>query len=127
PNLRPYISVDGGMGDNIRPALYQAQYEAVLARAPLQEPQEEVRLAGRYCESGDILIDSLNLPVTHSGDIIAVLATGAYGYSMASNYNRVGRPAVVFVENQQSQIVIKRESYADLVRNDCFYHLKKDD
>lgn len=121
PGLLPYLAVDGGMGDNIRPALYQANYEALLARCPKEKPTETVRLVGRYCESGDILIKKLPLPPTKPGDIIAMLATGAYGYSMASNYNRVPRPAVIFVENGKAQEVIKRETYADLISHDCFY------
>lgn len=121
PGLLPYLAVDGGMGDNIRPALYQADYEALLARCPKEKPTETVRLVGRYCESGDILIKKLPLPPTKPGDIIAMLATGAYGYSMASNYNRVPRPAVIFVENGKAQEVIKRETYADLISHDCFY------
>ena len=121
PGLLPYLAVDGGMGDNIRPALYQADYEALLARCPKEKPTETVRLVGRYCESGDILIKKLSLPPTKPGDIIAMLATGAYGYSMASNYNRVPRPAVIFVENGKAQEVIKRETYADLISHDCFY------
>lgn len=121
PGLLPYLAVDGGMGDNIRPALYQADYEALLARCPKEKPTETVRLVGRYCESGDILIKKLPLPPAKPGDIIAMLATGAYGYSMASNYNRVPRPAVIFVENGKAQEVIKRETYADLISHDCFY------
>ena len=124
PRLLPYVSVDGGMGDNIRPALYQAQYEAVLAEKPQAEPVETVRLAGRYCESGDIIIDKLALPKSKPGDVIAVLATGAYGYSMAANYNRVPRPAVVFAENGQAQEVVTRETYADLVSHDRFYQME---
>ncbi|MCO6541963.1 MAG: diaminopimelate decarboxylase [Lactobacillus sp.] len=124
PGLQSYVNVDGGMGDNIRPALYQADYEAILARNPQAAAVETVHLAGRYCESGDILIDQQKLPASHPGDIVAVLATGAYGYSMASNYNRVPRPAVVFAEAGQSQLVIKRETYADLVSHDCFYQQK---
>ena len=121
PGLLPYLAVDGGMGDNIRPALYQADYEALLARCPKEKPTETVCLVGRYCESGDILIKKLSLPPTKPGDIIAMLATGAYGYSMASNYNRVPRPAVIFVENGKAQEVIMRETYADLISHDCFY------
>ena len=124
PGLLPYVAVDGGMGDNIRPALYQAEYEAVLAEKPHAEPVETVRLAGRYCESGDIIIDKLALPKSKPGDVIAVLATGAYGYSMASNYNRVPRPAVVFAENGQAQEVVTRETYADLVSHDRFYQME---
>lgn len=121
PGLMPYVAVDGGMGDNIRPALYQAGYEALLARDPAAQPVETVHLAGRYCESGDLLIKKLPLPATRSGDVIAMLATGAYGYSMASNYNRVPRPAVVFVENGHAQEVVTRETYEDLVSHDRFY------
>ena len=124
PGLLPYVAVDGGMGDNIRPALYQAQYEAVLAEKPHAEPVETVRLAGRYCESGDIIINKLALPKSRPGDVIAVLATGAYGYSMAANYNRVPRPAVVFAENGQAQVVVTRETYADIVSHDRFYQLE---
>lgn len=121
PGLMPYITVDGGMGDNIRPALYQAEYETVLVRCPQAEPKQVVHLAGRYCESGDILIKQASLPQVEAGDVVAVLATGAYGYSMASNYNRVPRPAVVFAEAGHAQEVIRRETYADLVSHDCFY------
>lgn len=121
PGLMPYVAVDGGMGDNIRPALYQADYEALLARDPAAQPVETVHLAGRYCESGDLLIKQLPLPATKTGDVIAMLATGAYGYSMASNYNRVPRPAVVFAENGHAQEVVTRETYEDLVSHDRFY------
>ena len=124
PGLTPYVTVDGGMGDNIRPALYQAEYEALVAKRPAAEPIEKVHLAGRYCESGDILIDQACLPKTKPGDVIAVLATGAYGYSMTSNYNRVPRPAVVFAENGQAQEVVTRETYDDLIKNDRFYQEK---
>lgn len=124
PGLLPYVAVDGGMGDNIRPALYQAKYEALLARDPVAKTVETVHLAGRYCESGDILINELPLPATKPGDVIAVLSTGAYGYSMASNYNRVPRPAVIFAENGQAQEVVTRETYDDLVSHDCYYQAK---
>ncbi|WP_125583926.1 diaminopimelate decarboxylase [Levilactobacillus cerevisiae] len=118
PNLASYLSVDGGMGDNIRPALYQAKYEAVVANKLNAPQQETVHLAGKYCESGDILVDQLALPRTEPGDLIAMLDTGAYGYSMASNYNRNPRPAVVFVEQGQAKLVVRRETYADLIRLD---------
>ncbi|AEV94475.1 diaminopimelate decarboxylase [Pediococcus claussenii] len=121
PGLTSYLAVDGGMGDNIRPALYQADYTAVLAKAPTLEPVEHVHLAGKYCESGDILINDLSLPQTHSGDVVVMLATGAYGYSMASNYNRNPRPAVVFTEKGNSKLVVKRETYGDLIQNDLDY------
>ncbi|MDF7671899.1 diaminopimelate decarboxylase [Lactobacillus sp. ESL0701] len=121
PGIRTYVSVDGGMGDNIRPALYQAEYQAVLAADPQASPVETVTIAGRYCESGDILVKDQKLPLSAPGDILAILATGAYGYSMASNYNRVGRPAVVFAENGHAKLVVKRETLADLTRLDLNY------
>ena len=118
PGIRKYLAVDGGMGDNIRPALYDAKYEAVLAKDPSLPSEQVVSLAGKYCESGDMLIWNQQLPATQPGDVLAVLDTGAYGYSMASNYNRNPRPAVVFCEDGKSQLVVQRESYADLTRLD---------
>lgn len=118
PGIRSYLAVDGGMSDNIRPALYEAHYEAVLAEAPLQETEETVAIAGKCCESGDMLIWDLPLPKSNAGDVLAVFCTGAYGYSMANNYNRIPRPPVVFVEDGVSRLVVRRESYEDLVRND---------
>ena len=118
PNVRHYLAVDGGMTDNIRPALYQAKYEAVLANKPLEEPTEVVSIAGKCCESGDMLIWDLPLPKADHQDILAVFCTGAYGYSMANNYNRIPRPPVVFVENGVATLVVKRETYEDLVRLD---------
>lgn len=122
PGLVPYVAVDGGMGDNIRPALYQAKYETVLANDPQRRASQEVHVAGKYCESGDILADA-KLPSLKAGDILAMLDTGAYGYSMASNYNRNPRPAVVFVENGKAQVVIKRESLEDLIHLDQDYNI----
>jgi diaminopimelate decarboxylase len=121
PDLIPYVTVDGGMGDNIRPALYQAKYEAVVANKMNDDIEEEAHIAGKYCESGDILIDKQALPKVESGDVLAMLDTGAYGYSMASNYNRNPRPAVVFVENGKDKLVVKRETYQDLIRLDESY------
>lgn len=118
PNVRKYVAVDGGMSDNIRPSLYQAKYEAVLANRPMDEVEETVSIAGKCCESGDMLIWDLPLPKTDNNDILAVFCTGAYGYSMANNYNRIPRPPVVFVEDGSAQLVVKRESFADLVRLD---------
>lgn len=123
PNLKSYVSVDGGMGDNIRPALYQAEYETLLANDPQAPVAEHVRLAGKYCESGDILVQDAALPKTKPGDILAMLDTGAYGYTMASNYNRNPRSAVVFVKDGQSQLVVKRETVEDLARLDQPYQL----
>lgn len=122
PGLVPYVAVDGGMGDNIRPALYQAKYEMVLANDPQRRASQEFHVAGKYCESGDILSDA-KLPSLKAGDILAMLDTGAYGYSMASNYNRNPRPAVVFVENGKAQLVIKRESLEDLIHLDQDYNI----
>lgn len=121
PGYRLYVTVDGGMGDNIRPALYGAKYETVLATDPKAPLTEHVRIAGKYCESGDILAEDQALPATKSGSLLAMLDTGAYGYSMASNYNRNPRPAVVFAENGKAKLVIKRESLEDLVHLDQSY------
>lgn len=121
PGIRPYVTVDGGMGDNIRPALYEAKYEAVVANQATAKPDETVRIAGKYCESGDILIQKQALPKSQPGDVLVIPATGAYGYSMASNYNRNPRPAVVFVEKGKAQVIVKRESYEDLVKLDCSF------
>lgn len=122
PGLVPYVAVDGGMGDNIRPALYQAKYETILANNPQRKASQEFHIAGKYCESGDILADA-KLPSLKANDILAMLDTGAYGYSMASNYNRNPRPAVVFAENGKAQVVIKRESLEDLIHLDQDYNI----
>lgn len=118
PNVRHYLAVDGGMSDNLRPALYQAEYEGVLANRANEVATNTFSIAGKCCESGDMLIWDLPLPKANHEDILAVFCTGAYGYSMANNYNRIPRPAVVFVENGEAVEVIERESYPDLVRND---------
>jgi diaminopimelate decarboxylase len=115
PGVRKYVSVDGGMGDNIRPALYQAAYEVVLAGKAKQEPVEKVTIAGKYCESGDVLASNIMLPRAEPGDIIAIPAAGAYCPSMASNYNLNPRPPMVLVGNGQSRIIRRRESYQDLM------------
>lgn len=118
PNIRQYVSVDGGMSDNIRPALYQAKYEAVLANRVHDQVEETVSIAGKCCESGDMLIWDLPLPKASSDDILAMFCTGAYGYSMSNNYNRIPRPPVVFVENGEANLVVKRESFEDIIRLD---------
>jgi diaminopimelate decarboxylase len=118
PGVRKYVAVDGGMTDNPRPALYQSEYEAMLANRATEEPQEVVSIAGKACESGDMLIWDLSLPAVNSGDILAVSCTGAYNYAMASNYNRIRRPAVVFVKDGHADLVVKRETYNDIVGND---------
>ncbi len=116
PGLCNFIAVDGGMGDNIRPALYGAKYTALLARDPNARETQKGSVVGKYCESGDVLISDQLLPTLHAGDVLATPATGAYGYSMASTYNRNGRPAVVFCEDGDSQLVIRRETYEDMLR-----------
>lgn len=114
PGIKSYVSVDGGMGDNIRPMLYDAKYEAAMADHPLRSSIEHVHLVGKYCESGDVLIKYQPLPATKPGDVIVMLDTGAYGYSMASNYNLNPKPAIVFVENGKAQLVTRRQNYTDL-------------
>lgn len=118
PGIRRIVAVDGGMMDNLRPALYKAKYTAMLANRMEERDQELVTIAGKACESGDVLIRDVSLPVPVRGDVLAVPSTGAYGYSMASNYNRFPRPAVVFVGDGRARLVVARESYEDLVRND---------
>ncbi|TLS35650.1 diaminopimelate decarboxylase [Pseudalkalibacillus caeni] len=118
PSLRRYLAVDGGMSDNLRPALYQAKYEAVIANKVTEVRNESYSIAGKCCESGDMLIWDQQLPTAEAGDYLAVFCTGAYGYSMANNYNRLPRPAVVFVENGDAQLVVKRETYEDLISHD---------
>lgn len=120
-DVRTYVAVDGSMADNIRPALYDAKYEGVIANKATQHPSETVSIAGKACESGDMFIWDLQVPNVEAGDILAIFSTGAYGYSMASNYNRLRRPAVVFVENNESKLVIKRESLDDIIKNDLPY------
>lgn len=116
--VRKYVAVDGGMTDNPRYALYQSEYDAVLANRPDAAKVEKVAIAGKCCESGDLLAKEIIMPEIRKDDILAVLATGAYNYSMSSNYNRIPRPPVVFVRNGGSRIVVKREDYEDIVRND---------
>ncbi|MFD0680981.1 MULTISPECIES: diaminopimelate decarboxylase [unclassified Paenibacillus] len=118
PGIRKYVAVDGGMTDNPRPALYDSRYEATLANRANDPIEEVVSIAGKCCESGDMLIWDVELPKVNTGDILAVACTGAYNYSMASNYNRIRRPAVLFVKDGEADIVVKRESYNDIVGND---------
>lgn len=118
PGLKKYVSVDGGMADNPRPALYGADYDAVICNKAQDEAlMEEVTVSGKACET-DTLIKSIKLPSPQPGDTLAVLHTGAYNYSMASNYNRLRRPAVVLLKGDQSAILVERESFEDLVKND---------
>lgn len=118
PKGKKYVAVDGGMADNPRPSLYQAVYTAEVANRPKEELTEQITIAGRFCESGDILIKDIKMPELKEGDILCFYDTGAYGYSMSSNYNRVLKPAAVLVNNSQSDIIINRESYENLVSCD---------
>lgn len=127
PKGKTYFAVDGGMADNARPSMYQAEYDAQIANKPDYELAQTVTVAGRFCESGDILIKNIKLPEIEEGDILCVYNTGAYNYSMASNYNRVQKPAMVLVNNSQSDIIIKRESLEDLIAHDIIPDRLKND
>ena len=118
PEIRKYVSVDGGMADNARPIMYQAEYLAEIANKPNDKSSEKVTIAGRYCESGDILIKDITLPKMDSGDILVIYSTGAYNYSMASNYNRTTKPPVVLVKNGVSEIIVDGETLEDIIRKD---------
>ncbi len=115
PGVRTYVAVDGGMSDNLRPMLYGAAYTALLAAKPEAEPTATAAIAGKHCESGDILVREAPLPDPRPGDVLVTPATGAYGYSMSSNYNGQLRPAVLFVKEGTARVVIRREDYEDLV------------
>ena len=127
PKGKTYFAVDGGMADNARPSMYQAEYDAQITNKPDYELAQTVTVAGRFCESGDILIKNIKLPEIEEGDILCVYNTGAYNYSMASNYNRVQKPAMVLVNNSQSDIIIKRESLEDLIAHDIIPDRLKND
>jgi diaminopimelate decarboxylase len=119
PGIRTYVSVDGGMGDNIRPALYQAEYDCVVANKVDEPADKVVTVAGRYCESGDkLLIDAKVAGSTDTGDVLAVFTTGAYNYSMASHYNRYPKPAVVFVADGKADLVVRRETFDEMAAFD---------
>jgi diaminopimelate decarboxylase len=119
PRVRTYVAVDGGMSDNPRPVLYGSGYEAFLPRSPEAERPLAVRVVGKHCESGDVLVEDGRVPSDIAvGDVLATPVTGAYGWSMASNYNRVGRPPVVFVRGGEARVVVRRETIEDLLRLD---------
>lgn len=118
PGIRRYVAVDGGMADNIRPAIYGSKYEAILANRPLDAADETVTVAGKFCESGDILIRDAHLPRVEAGDVVAIPAAGAYCLAMSSNYNHAPRPAVVLVSEGQARLIRRRETYDDLMRLD---------
>ena len=117
-NVRKYVSVDGGMGDNPRYIMYESEYAAVVANKAGDPASDKVTVAGKCCESGDLLLKDAMIQDTEPGDILAVLATGAYNYSMASNYNRIPRPAVVMVKDGESKVIVKRETYDEIIMND---------
>lgn len=128
PGIRKYIAVDGGMSDNPRPITYQSIYRAVVGNKMSVPSTEKVTIAGKHCESGDILINDAQLPPTEAGDTLVVMGTGAYNYSMSSNYNRLPRPAAVLVANGEASLILQRESYQDLIRQDCLpERLKKNE
>ncbi len=118
PEMKNYVSVDGGMTDNPRYALYQSQYETVIANKASEKADNVCSVAGRCCESGDLIAENVKLARAEKGDTLAVLVTGAYNYSMASNYNRIPRPAVVMIKDGKPYVAVRRESFEDLVRND---------
>ena len=120
PGLRRFVSVDGGMADNIRPSLYDSQYSALVANKPLETRRETVTVAGRYCESGDILMRDAELPPLAAGDILAMATAGAYALPMASNYNASLRPAIVLVRGGEAKLIRRRERYNDLIRTDVW-------
>lgn len=118
PEMRTYLAIDGGMSDNPRPITYGSVYRTVVANRMSAPLTETVTIAGKHCESGDILIKNATLPKTEPGDTLVVMATGAYNYSMASNYNRLPRPAAVLVSNGEPNLILQRETYQDLIRQD---------
>lgn len=119
PEIRTYVAIDGGMSDNPRPITYQSVYRTLVANRMSAPLTETVTIAGKHCESGDILIKEAQLPETKPGDILVVMGTGAYNYSMASNYNRLPRPAAVVVSAGVANLILQRETYQDLIRQDC--------
>jgi diaminopimelate decarboxylase len=117
-DIRKYVSIDGGMADNPRYALYQATYEAALANKMNEERTDIVTIAGKCCESSDLIGKDMKLQNAVPGDIVAIFSTGAYNYSMSSNYNRLPKPPIVLVKDGNSRLILKRETYSDIVRND---------
>jgi diaminopimelate decarboxylase len=118
PGVRTYVSVDGGMSDNLRPMLYGSRYDAVIADRPDVTPTKVATIAGMHCESGDILIRDVSLADPRVDDVLVTPATGAYGHAMASNYNGVPRPPVIFCRDGEARVVVRRETYEDLAARD---------
>ncbi len=123
-NVRTYVSIDGGMCDNPRYILYGSKYTAVLANNASAEPVAPITIAGKCCESGDLIQEHVMMPQIHVGDTLAVLSTGAYNYSMSSNYNRIPRPPIVAVRGNEAKIIVKRETYDDLIKNDVLEEVR---
>jgi diaminopimelate decarboxylase len=117
-NVSTWVAVDGGMSDNLRPMLYGAAYDAMIADRPLQAPTEPCHLAGKHCESGDVIARDVPLPDPAPGDVVVTPATGAYGHALANNYNGVPRPPVIFCRGGSARVVVRRESYHDLAARD---------
>src|SRR5699024_6494057 len=118
PRVRTYASVDGGMPDNPRPSLYSAKYDGIIINKADEKPTEVVTIAGKCCESGDILIWDFKTPPIETGDMLAVFSTGAYNYSMSNNYNKLPRPAIIMIKNGKERVIVKRETYEDVLRNE---------
>jgi len=118
PGVRTYVAVDGGMSDNMRPMLYGSRYEALIADRAGATPDMEATIAGMHCESGDVLVRDAMLAAPAVGDVLVTPATGAYGHAMASNYNGVTRPPVVFCRDGDARVVVRRETYDDLTSRD---------
>jgi diaminopimelate decarboxylase len=117
-NVSTWVAVDGGMSDNLRPMLYGARYDALIADRPLSPPSERCHLAGKHCESGDVIVRDVPLPDPAPGDVVATPVTGAYGYALANNYNSVPRPPVIFCRDGDARVVVRREAYQDLTARD---------
>jgi diaminopimelate decarboxylase len=117
-NVSTWVAVDGGMSDNLRPMLYGSKYEALVADRPLAQAGEPCRIAGKHCESGDVIVREVRLADPAPGDVIATPVTGAYGYSLANNYNGVPRPPVIFCRDGEARVVVRRETYEDLAARD---------
>ena len=118
PGVRTYVAVDGGMSDNLRPMLYGSRYEAIIADRAAEPADTVVTVAGKHCESSDVLIRDARLASPRAGDVLVTPATGAYGYAMANNYNGVPRPPVIFCSDGDARVVVRRETYDDLTARD---------
>jgi len=117
-NVSSWVAVDGGMSDNLRPMLYGSAYEALIADRATASPTERFHVAGKHCESGDVIVRDVPLPEPRAGDILVTPATGAYGHALANNYNGVPRPPVIFCRGGSARVVVRRETYQDLMRRD---------